>query len=1141
MNFNQITNRHFLRNSYSNSTIAEANFLRFLDELKIYLKALKNIQLEENGKSYLRNLLFSTGYENSKIEAVGNIDLAIFKDLEQGNSQIEVIFETKKPNSPEMITDDNFFKKSFAQICYYFVEFGSSSLKHLIITDYKTLYLFKAGEIEKITKQNSFPKWRKTANTETIYKDILKANLDLSNLKFTKIDFTQFSISQIDEVALHLYSKNHNIFNIKRNLTAIYKLLSPKNLLEIDAEKDMNSLDEKFYQELLHIFGVEEKTIDGVQKIVRKEKNERDFGSFLELTFLENPDLDFETAFGINIVWLNRILFLKLLEARLVFMHPNFSKFMNIETIPDFQTLETLFFEVMAVEIPDRKPHLKKFKKIPYINSSLFERKNFEEKKVGLCEIRNLNSNLELELYEKTVLDTNRKKLKTLEYLFQFLNSYDFGSNKYDEIAKIDKTLIKSSVLGLIFEKVNGYKDGSHFTPSFITTKLAKDSLDKFPQEKLKDIKVLDPAVGSGHILVSILNELVVRQAEIYGRFGKKRDLTIDIENDEIFIPDDVQYIQNPDGSFPEIAENIQFEIFHLKKRIIENNLFGVDINPKSVEIARLRLWIELLKWSYYDENGKFTTLPNIDINIKVGNSLLSRFEIDEKLEKKKTGELLNLVKEYIKTKDKTRKKEIEKKIKEIKSGFVKKLGRNSKDVKNIIKKLDKYIDLHGITGVEEFYSKYVEKLFYPDKPKKGYKKELKQILELHKKIKFLENMPESFEWRFEFPEVLNKNGDFVGFDLIVANPPYIRQEKIKDLKPFLETKYKIYSGTADIYTYFFELGLNLLSKNGVLSFITSNKWTRAKYGLNLRRMILEKCDILQYVNLNGIKVFDHATVDTSLISLQHKKGNSTFKYCNGEMRLVQREDRKEKEYFYDCFDYDISDLTEDSFSFANKKELEIKKHIEKIGTPLKDWDIKINYGIKTGFNEAFIISTEKRNEILENCQSEDERKRTEKIIKKLLRGRDIKRYKYEWANLWLINFHNNPPLEISKYPAIKKHLDKFYSKLAKRKDKGKTPYNLRNCAYLEEFEKEKIIFSKASKETVFAFDNKNIFFDVTAYMLSGLKLKYLTSILNSNFFINIESQLIATTHEIFLLDIKKLFRKDEIWFMKKHQNRGLG
>jgi len=280
MNFNQIKNRHFLRNSYSNSTVSEANFLRFLDELKIYLKALKNIQLEENGKTILRNLLNSTGYQNSKIEVVGNIDLAISKD-----SQIEVIFETKKPDSLEMVTDDNFLKKSFAQICYYYSEHKSSSIKHLIITDYKTLYIFKAGEIEKITKQNSFPKWRKTANTETIYKDIIKGKIDLIDLKYTKIDFTKFQISQIEKVENNLYSKDEKIFKIKRKLTAIYKLLSPKNLLEIDAEKDMNSLDEKFYQELLHIFGVEEKTIDGIQKIVRKEEDKRDFGSFLELTF----------------------------------------------------------------------------------------------------------------------------------------------------------------------------------------------------------------------------------------------------------------------------------------------------------------------------------------------------------------------------------------------------------------------------------------------------------------------------------------------------------------------------------------------------------------------------------------------------------------------------------------------------------------------------------------------------------------------------------------------------------------------------------------------------------------------------------------------------------------------------------------
>jgi type II restriction/modification system DNA methylase subunit YeeA len=367
-----------------------------------------------------------------------------------------------------------------------------------------------------------------------------------------------------------------------------------------------------------------------------------------------------------------------------------------------------------------------------------------------------------------------------------------------------------------------------------------------------------------------------------------------------------------------------------------------------------------------------------------------------------------------------------------------------------------------------------------------------------------LENLPESFEWRFEFPEVLDKNGDFQGFDLIVANPPYIRQERIKDLKPFLEKKYKIFNGTADIYTYFFELGLNLLSKNGVLSFIVSNKWTRAKYGKNLRKMILDETDILQYVNLNKIKVFESATVDTNLISLQHRKENRTFKYCDARMEIEEiitfrGEKIKEKHYFYDCFDYDINDLSEESFSFLKKEELEIKKKIEKIGTPLKDWDIEIYRGILTGYNEAFIISTEKRNEILENCTSSEERERTEKILMKMLRGRDIKRYSYEWAGLWLINFHNNPPLKISEYPAIQKHLDNFYPKLQKRTDKGVTPYNLRNCAYLEEFEKEKIVWKAVGRNLAFSIVEPKVYITAPASFIVSQNNKYLLGLLLSS------------------------------------------
>jgi hypothetical protein len=1093
----KIRNRDFLSPSHSASNLGEKRFLEFTKELKNYIQDISEMKrLEENGKTHLKNLLFSIGFQNYKIEASEYIDLAIFEHQKQH----EVFIETKLPKSSEMISEENFKKKAFAQILYYTDRFGSSSLKHLIITDYETLFLFKAEDIRKITSSPIFPKYSKKAKTEQIYEDILR-EIDLSNLKYTSFNFTKFSIEDIELVEENLYSKEDEIFQIKRELTAIYKLLSPENLLQLNFGKDMNSLDEHFYHELLHIFGVEERNdSDGIQKILRKETKDRDLGSILELTFSENGELSFEDAFELNIIWLNRILFLKLLEARLVFMHLDFKPFMNFETIPNFQQLQNLFFEVMAKEIEERKGGLDIFSKIPYMNSSLFEKKEIETKFFG---IRDLDSNIEIKFSETSIL--GNKKMKTLDYLFKFLNSYDFGSNKFDEISPIDKTLIKSSVLGLIFEKVNGYQDGSHYTPSFITQKLARESLDKFSGD-LKKIKILDPAVGSGHILVSAMNELVIRQIELKNAFGKKRELKI--ENDEIFISDEVQYISNSDGVFPDGAITIQVTLFNIVKEIIENNLFGVDINRKSVEISRLRLWIELLKWSYYDENGKFTTLPNIDINIKSGNSLVSKFGIHEKLDKNKTGELLKLVKEYMEIEEKNRKAIIREEISKIENSFSEKLGRNSKDAKDLSKKLDKYIDVYGIIGVEDFYPDFVEKLFFTDEPKRGYKKELKPILELYEKIQFMEKLPNSFEWRYAFPEVLDENGDFVGFDLIIANPPYIRQEKIKDLKPYLEKRFEIFNGTADIYTYFFELGLNLLSKNGVLSYITSNKWTRAKYGLNLRKMILEETKIHRYDDFNGIKMFDNATVDTSIISLSHRKEdeNLNFEYCTYEKVVLDDIDGfgnpiKVVTYPSKCFNYKMSDLSEESFSFANSEELKIKHKIEQIGTPLKDWDIKIYRGVLTGLNDAFIVSTEKRNEILNSCTSSEERTKTESIFKKLLRGRDIKRYSYEWADLWLIYIPWD--FKIDEFPAIKSHLNQFNDKLTKRPEVKAGRYNwyaLSRYAsdYFQDFEKEKIVWNPVNGEYFFTFLENPMFFNNSLFMITGKNLKNILAFMNS-------------------------------------------
>ena len=188
--------------------------------------------------------------------------------------------------------------------------------------------------------------------------------------------------------------------------------------------------------------------------------------------------------------------------------------------------------------------------------------------------------------------------------------------------------------------------------------------------------------------------------------------------------------------------------------------------------------------------------------------------------------------------------------------------------------------------------------------------------------------------------------------------------------------------------------------------------------------------------------------------------------------------------------------------------EQSIKQKIEAVGTPLKDWDIQINYGIKTGCNEAFIVSTEKRNEILANCQTEDERKRTEELIRPILRGRDIKRYGYNWANLWLINTHNGirgklERIHIENYPAVKEHLDQYWDKISKRADKGDSPYNLRNCAYLEDFSKPKVMWKIIGCNINFSFDETNKVCNNAVDIMTGKRNQLLqfVGLMNSKLF----------------------------------------
>lgn len=336
------------------------------------------------------------------------------------------------------------------------------------------------------------------------------------------------------------------------------------------------------------------------------------------------------------------------------------------------------------------------------------------------------------------------------------------------------------------------------------------------------------------------------------------------------------------------------------------------------------------------------------------------------------------------------------------------------------------------------------------------------------------------------------------GFDIVIGNPPYIRQEEIKHLKPQLQKAFSIYKGTSDIYTYFYELGFKILKPSGILSFITSNKYTRAGYGEALREFVLNNTQILSYLDLNGAKVFESASVDTSILSFKKLKPgeDSRFSYLaldNAKLNAIAKEAFSQLPQ---------SSLSKEAFIFADEKLAKLKAKIEKIGTPLKDWDISINYGIKTGYNEAFIIDSAKREELLESCKNEGERERTNKLIKPILRGRDIKRYSYEWAGLWLINTHNGytdskgekiPAIDIELYPTLKAYFDKVASEGKKgkgkgfyeRDDKGKTPYNLRNCAYLEEFAKPKIVWNPVSGEYFFSYIKELMYFNNSLFMIT--------------------------------------------------------
>ena len=1171
----ELTIAKSLNKAYRQVPVERPVFNIFKAQLSNYYKQISSIDTEEKLKGDLMDFLKFTFYsQNYKVSPNGDIDCAIHLGVNV-TDPVGVIIEVKKPtNATEMITKEDLNRKALQELLLYYLRERhikkNIQLKQLIVTNVYEYFVFDAHEFERIFYSNKklikrFEEFNAGAltseKTDFFYKEIAA---DFIANVLDQITYTWFDIRK--------YKQFLDTGNDKR-IIELFKFFSPEHLLKKRFQNDSNSLNTKFYSELLYIIGLEEVVEKDSKKhiITRCKEVERNQASLLEntITILDSEDwLDnvkdrysfgknrqeqlFGVALALTIGWANRILFLKLLEAQLVKYHKGDQSyaFMRPSVIPDYDELNKLFFQVLAKRITDRSESINtKYGKVPYLNSSLFEISPLERQTIRISSL----DNSELPLFNGTVLKDGQKprydKLPTLRYLLEFLDAYNFSSEGSEEVQEQAKTLINASVLGLIFEKINGHRDGSVFTPGAVTMYMSREAIQqtvvrRFNEEmgwsckdyealKNKDIedyvqanavidslRICDPAVGSGHFLVSVLNEVIYTKYDLgilidgSGKRIKKQDYSIDIENDELLISDEdgnpVSYIPGNQES-----QRIQETLFNEKRKIIENCLFGVDINPNAVNICRLRLWIELLKNAYYTKESDYTeleTLPNIDINIKVGNSLLHRFNLGQDISEilRKSGISISAyrkaVSDYKNAHSKEEKHDLEDYLRQIKGNLRTQIGLKDPKVVSL-NKLN--ADLDNLLAPQLFEISKKERA-QRDKQAKDLQAKIAKIQAEVDEIKDNKIFVGAFEWRIEFPEVLDEDGRFVGFDCVIGNPPYIQLQKMgTDADTLQKMNYETYERTGDIYCLFYEMGMKLLKPGALLSFITSNKWMRANYGKSLREHLSSKYNPTLLIDFANNKIFDSATVLVNILSLE-KCGNQGHTIsCSVEDGF----DVSKLSDYVQTHAVSSSFSSSESWSILSEIERSIKEKIEAVGTPLKDWDIQINYGIKTGFNDAFIIDSVKRNEILSACQTEEERQRTAEIIRPILRGRDIKRYCYEWAELYIIATFPSRQYDIDNYPTLKEFLLSFgIERLeqtgkeyiidgeivkARKKTNNKWFETQDSISYWDEFSKPKIVWGNLNTRGSYAMAPENMFINAPACMIVPGS-QYLLTMLNS-------------------------------------------
>ena len=921
--------------------------------------------------------------------------------------------------------------------------------------------------------------------TQEMFKVLRSLRIDNAIVAFVNHDKNNFRVSLLTSKYEYDGNKVVRVISNPRRFsyslgygmktkTAFQYLISKgqvKNLEELTERFSVEVVNKQFYSEIALCY----------TKLVGGERDGKKFERLLGLhSVIEQKKY---AEFAVRLI--GRIMFCWFLKEKKsengIPLIPE--KYLTVETISNqdnyyHKILEPLFFELLNTNQKKRRDKFNtdEFKQVPYLNGGLFSPHTDD-------------------LYKyDNVIQCGRYGLVNVpnQWFIEFYNVLSQYNFTVDENTSYDIELsIDPEMLGRIFENLlaeinpetgeNAKKStGSFYTPREIVDYMVDSSLLEYLKNKtnieeaklkalisygkeddsiavfnleekkniineLYTITILDPACGSGAFPIGMLQKVVYILQEV----DPDANLWFDkaTENVSILLKREFEKKFNA-GSLDYIR----------KLSVIQNSIFGIDIQPIAVEISRLRCFLSLvIEENVNDEedNRGINPLPNLDFKFISANSLISLDDSNQ----------LSLLED----------EEQMKRLKEIRDEY---FGTNDLDLKK---------DL-----ISEF-------------------KDVQQDMLLKTINTFAKNSSAKYQKLSAWKPFSNESTDWFdpdwmfgikdGFDIVIGNPPYIQlqksisnnsKEKVGDR--YIDCNFQTYTKTGDIYCLFYEKGFQLLKHNGILTFITSNKWMRAGYGEKLREFFVKNTNPLMLLDFGGQKVFDSATVDVNILIFEKDKNKGKTIAC-----IANENCRNNLSVFVEQNSIVCSFNDTNNWVILSEIEQSIKNKIEKYGIPLKDWNVSINRGILTGYNEAFIINDAKRKELIAADPKSAE------IIRPILRGRDIKRYGYEFANLYLINTHNGiksknlPPVDVNDYPAIKAHLDRYYQKLKERQDKGITPYNLRNCIYMDDFCRQKIMYSEIVQSPQFFLDKGEFYPEATTFIMTGNNLDFLVCCLNSN------------------------------------------